>query len=142
MTCTQTDDELDSILQDADVLIGDALLIAEYVDADNEEKTEGESESEGEEENKQEFQKASTPPRQKNAIVFDYERPQHHPERGFERLENVPESVRASNKDVLLHRLELENNRILEEYEKKGKDRFSRQYQSLNHQIEPKSAEE
>jgi hypothetical protein len=144
MTCTQADDEdLDSILQDADVLIGDALLIAEYVDAENEDEiTEGTSESEGEEEYKQESPKPSTPPRQKEAIVFDYQRPQHHPQRGFEQLSNVPEPVRASNKDILLHRLELQNNRILEEYEKSGKDRFSRQYQSVNHQIRQKSAEE
>ena len=134
------DEELDSTLQSANVLVGDSLLIADYSMPKIKE-----IESVKEPEDNQEEEKGSiqNSPQRKEPKVFQYNRPSHQIHRDSDNFDTIDrKSVRMSQKDVLLSRLEMENKRMLDKYEEQQVNRKNRKYQSVNHAVLPYRSEE
>jgi len=126
------DEELDSTLQDGEVLVNEALLIAEYVQKD---EISSEQDSEELDDSKVLVSQTKSPIIQKEPVVFEYQQANVQPEKESDKLvKSKHDVVRASNQDILKHRLEMENKKMMSNLEE-GKSRHSKQYQSVNHPI-------
>jgi len=133
------DEELDSVLRDSGVLIGNALLISEYAIPETKDKTPAASPVKMKEiEETKEVPKENTPPRDKSNTVFDYKRPTHHPKRQFDEFTENPErDIRVSYQDMMKDRLELENKLIASDKKTDlSHGRYSKKYQSVSYPLE------
>ena len=129
------DEELDSTLQEANVLIGDALLLAEYVQTDVRDQSisiSGSPRLMNRKSPQEESKMTSTPRIKDQPVVFDYERPSLKRKVSNESSEQLHESPKQFTG---------KNNKIDETMKSSRgfnvfrNEQFKRQYQSVDHEI-------
>ena len=122
------DEELDSTLQEANVLIGDALLLAEYVQTDVRDQSisiSGSPRLMNRKSPQEESKMTSTPRIKDQPVVFDYERPSlkrkvsNESTKAVYRYDNKIDETMKSSRGFNVFRNE----------------QFKRQYQSVDHEI-------
>lgn len=129
------DEELDSTLEEANILIGDALLLAEYVEQDIKDQSLSVSASPIPARSKvEEIKGAGTPKRKDIPVVFDYERPSLKHKKDSDNSLDRDEELQISPKPRKTHKKNsaeevLRSSNGFEQYKK---EEMVRHYQSLN----------